>query len=148
HKEAALAASEPDDRARAVGAANTLWLDGGKLLSTNTDVEGFTESLDASVPHWERQRADAIVLGAGGAARAIVYGLVERGFARIHVVNRTPSRAAALRQRFGLAVAPAPWSALPDLLARATLLVNTTSLGMTGQPPLAIDLAPLRKDAI
>ena len=119
HKEAALAASEPDDRARAVGAANTLWLDSGRLLSTNTDVEGFTNNLDAAVPHWDRGQNDAVVLGAGGSARAVIHGLIERGFGRIHVVNRAFDRAETLRQRFGAAVLPAKWTALPHLLGRA-----------------------------
>jgi shikimate dehydrogenase len=148
HKEAALALSMPDDRARAVGASNTLWLVDGELHSTNTDVEGFTANLDASVPGWDEGTDEAIVLGAGGSARAIVYGLIERGFAKINVVNRTPERAEALRDRFGAAVQIAHWSAVPHLLARAGLVVNTTSLGMTGQPPLPIDLAPLHRDAV
>jgi shikimate dehydrogenase len=148
HKEAALAASEPDDRARAVGASNALWLDGGWLRSTNTDVEGFTANLDASVPGWDEGADDAIVLGAGGSARAVVHGLVERGFERVHIVNRTFDRAEEFRRRFGAAVMPARWSALPHLLARSGLLVNTTSLGMTGQPPLDIDLRPLQRDAV
>jgi shikimate dehydrogenase len=148
HKEAALAASEPDTRARAVGAANTLWLDGGRLHSTNTDVEGFTANLDAAVPNWEVGRAQAVVLGAGGSARAVIHGLIEREIATIHVVNRTPERLEALRARFGAAVQPAQWTALPHLLTRAKLLVNTTSLGMTGQPPLVIDLSPLPGDAV
>ena len=148
HKVAALAASEPDDRARAVGAANTLWLDSGRLLSTNTDVEGFTNNLDAAVPHWDRGQNDAVVLGAGGSARAVIHGLIERGFGRIHVVNRAFDRAETLRQRFGAAVLPAKWTALPHLLGRAGLLVNTTPLGMTGQERLAVDLAPLSADAV
>jgi shikimate dehydrogenase len=148
HKEAALAASEPDDRARAVGASNTLWLDNGRLRSTNTDVEGFTANLDATVPGWDEGADDAVVLGAGGSARAVAYGLIERGFERIHVVNRTFDRAEEFRRRFGAAVLPAKWSALPHLLARSGLLVNTTSLGMSGQPPLDIDLTPLQRDAV
>ena len=148
HKEAALAMSEPDDRARAVGAANTLWYDGGRLLSTNTDVEGFTANLDAWVPNWEQRGGDAVVLGAGGSARAIVYGLIERGIGKIHIVNRTPERAAALQAQFGAVVQPAHEAALPHLLGKATLLVNTTSLGMTGQPPLVIDLDPLPRHAV
>ena len=148
HKEAALALSEPDDRARAVGASNTLWLVDGRLHSTNTDVEGFTANLDASAPGWDEGADEAIVMGAGGSARAIVYGLIERGFTNIHVVNRTPERGQALRDDFGPAVQIAHWSALPHLLARAGLVVNTTSLGMTGQPPLPIDLAPLHRDAV
>lgn len=148
HKEAALAASEPDDRARAVGAANTLWLDDGRLLSTNTDVEGFTNNLDAAVPDWDRRVGEAVVLGAGGSARAVVYGLLERGYARINVVNRTFERAEALRERFGNAVQPANWSALPHLMTRTGLLVNTTLLGMTGQERLDIDLSPLPAEAV
>jgi shikimate dehydrogenase len=148
HKEAALAASEPDDRARAVGAANTLWYDRGRLLSTNTDVEGFTANLDACVPGWEKRAGDAVVLGSGGSARGVIYGLIERGIARIHVINRTPERAQALQARFGAAVQPANHAALPHLLSRAALLVNTTSLGMTGQPPLPIDLAPMPRQAV
>ncbi len=148
HKEAALAMSEPDDRAKAVGAANTLWYDRGRLLSTNTDVEGFTANLDACVPGWEKRVGEAVVLGAGGSARAIIYGLIERGVAKIHVVNRTPERAQALQARFGAAVQPAHEAALPHLLTRTALLVNTTSLGMTGQPPLAIDLSPLPRHAV
>lgn len=148
HKEAALAASEPDDRARAVGAANTLWLDGGHLYSTNTDVEGFTANLDAVVPHWEIGRDEAVVLGAGGSARAVIYGLIERKIPTIHVVNRSIGRAGALRERFGASVHPAHWNALPHLLASAGLLINTTSLGMTGQPPLPVDLAPLPSNAV
>ena len=112
------------------------------------DVEGFTNNLDAVVPDWDRRLSEAVVLGAGGSARAVVYGLIERGFARIHVVNRTFDRAQALRDRFGAAVQPANWSALPHLLTRAGLLVNTTLLGMTGQPELDIDLAPLPQETV
>jgi shikimate dehydrogenase len=148
HKEAALALSEPDDRARAVGASNTLWYDSGRLYSTNTDVEGFTANLDAAVPDWDKRSGDAVVLGGGGSARAVIYGLIERGIEKIHVVNRTPERAAALQARFGGLVQPAREQALPHLLTKAALLVNTTSLGMTGQPSLAIDLEPLPPQAV
>jgi shikimate dehydrogenase len=148
HKEAALAMSEPDERARAVGAANTLWYDSGRLLSTNTDVEGFTANLDAAVPGWELRAGEAVVLGSGGSARAVIYGLIERGVGKINVINRTPERAEALQARFGAVVHPVHPSALPHVLARAGLLVNTTSLGMTGQPPLDIDLDPLPRHAV
>ena len=148
HKEAALALSVPDDRAQAVGAANTLWLEGDVLRSTNSDVEGFTANLDASVPGWDAKLGEVVVLGAGGAARAIVCGLIERGFQHIHVVNRTLGRAEALKARFGPAVQPAHWSAVPHLLPRAAMLINATSLGMTGQRPLEIDLAPLHRDTV
>jgi shikimate dehydrogenase len=92
HKEAALALSEPDERARAVGAANTLWLD-GVLRATNTDVEGFLDNLDACAPHWDRSLKKAVVLGAGGAARAVIYGLIARGVEQLVLVNRTLRRA-------------------------------------------------------
>ena len=147
HKEVALNLTEPDARARAVGAANTLWFEAGVLRSTNTDVEGFLANLDAAAPGWD-QAADAVVLGAGGSARAVVFGLIERGIARINVVNRTAERAQALRARFGQAVHPANPMDLPTLLASTGLLVNTTSLGMRGQAPLDIDLRPLRRDAV
>src|SRR4051812_33148747 len=88
HKERALLLTLPDERARAVGAANTLWYDGGTLHSTNTDIEGFVGNLDASAPGWDRA-GDAVVLGAGGSSRAVVFGLLERGIARVHLANRT-----------------------------------------------------------
>ncbi|MBV9235289.1 MAG: shikimate dehydrogenase [Xanthobacteraceae bacterium] len=147
HKEAALRLSLPDDRAEAVGAANTLWFESGSLRSTNTDVEGFLANLDASATGWD-QTSDAVVLGAGGSARAVVFGLRERGIARIHVVNRTAERAVALRTRFGEQIHPASASELSSLLTSAGVLVNTTSLGMRGQPPLVIDIAPLRSGAV
>ena len=148
HKDTALRLSEPDARARTVGAANTLWLDRGRLHSTNTDVEGFLSALDAAAPGWNDRADTAVVLGAGGAARAIVYGLIERRLNAVHVVNRTYEKAAAFRERFGPRVQPARWEALPRLLDGARLLVNATSLGMAGQPPLAIDLATLASDAV
>jgi shikimate dehydrogenase len=148
HKEAALANSDADDRARAVGAANTLWVDGGRLRSTNTDVEGFLGSLDAASPGWDRRATSAVVLGAGGAGRAVVYGLIERGVSAIHLVNRTAAKAEALRARFGAAVQPASWSDLPRLLDGARLLVNTTPLGMKSQPTLAVDLGGMARDGV
>jgi shikimate dehydrogenase len=148
HKEAALELSKPDALALAVGAANTVWLADGVLRATNTDVEGFVASLDAGVPGWAAEAEDVVVLGAGGAARAIVFGLIERGVRRIHVVNRSLERATALRRRFGERVAPSGWGHRSDLLADAGLLVNTTTLGMAGQPPLEIDLTRLPAAAI
>jgi shikimate dehydrogenase len=148
HKEAALAASQPDDHARAVGAANTLWLDDGRLRSTNTDVEGFIDNLDACAPGWDRSLAKAVVLGAGGSALAVVDGLVRRGVERVHVVNRTEGRAQSVRDRLGEAVQPARWDDRAAVLEDAGLLVNTTSLGMTGSPALTLDLGRLRPDAV
>jgi shikimate dehydrogenase len=147
HKEAALALTQPDDRARAVGAANTLWFD-GVLRATNTDVEGFLDNLTACAPDWSRNANKAVVLGAGGAARAVVYGLLERGVARVVVVNRSPARAEALRERFGARVEPASWNARNATLADTALLVNTTTLGMHGQPNLVLDVGQLPSHAI
>ena len=147
HKEAALALSQPDERAQAVGAANTLWLDGGVLRSTNTDVEGFLDNLDAAAPQWDRELESAVVLGAGGAARGIVYGLIGRGAERVVVVNRTRSRAAALRERFGSRVHVAEWGNAA-VLTDAGLLVNATTLGMAGQLPLPIDVGRLPSHAV
>ena len=146
HKEAALAWSQPDDRARSVGAANTLWLD-GVLRATNTDVQGFLDNLDACAPDWHRDCHTAIVLGAGGAARAVVYALLERGTLRIVVINRTSRRAQALQEWFGSRVHVAAWEDRNQWLAQAKLLVNATKLGMPGQPELAIDIARLPADA-
>jgi shikimate dehydrogenase len=147
HKEAALALSEPDDRARAVGAANTLWLDGA-LRSTNTDVEGFLDNLDACAPRWDRDLSKAVVLGAGGAARAAVYGLIARGAERIVVVNRTLRRAELLRERFGRQVHPVAWRELGAAIADAALVANCTTLGMERQPELAIDIGRLPSHAV
>ena len=148
HKEAALALTAADGRASAVGAANAIWRDGRVLKSTNTDVEGFLGNLDAAAPGWDKGLKTAVVLGAGGSARAVVYGLIERGFGRVHVVNRTLERAEALRQRFGAAVQPASWSDADVLLGEAGVLVNSTSLGMKGQPPLTIDVGLLPAGAV
>ena len=147
HKERALALSKPDARARAVGAANTLWYDNGELRSTNTDVEGFINNLDACAPGWDKAE-DALVLGAGGASRAVLFGLAERGVKRVHLVNRTIERARALADQFGASVRPAAWDTVDQLLPRAGLQVNTTSHGMHGQPALALDTCGLPPTAV
>jgi shikimate dehydrogenase len=143
HKERALALTRPDQRARAVGAANTLWYEEGELRSTNTDIEGFIHNLDACAPGWNQAGNDALVLGAGGAARAVVFGLIERGVKRVHLANRTVERAHALADQFGVQVHPLSWDAIGEWLPRVDLLVNTTSLGMHGQPALEIDVGRL-----
>jgi shikimate dehydrogenase len=140
HKEAALVASEPDDRARAVGAANTLWYDDDTLRSTNTDVEGFLANLDVAAPGWDRGLETAVVLGAGGGARAVVFALLQREVGRVYVINRTRERAQALKKKFGARVHLADWNETTGLLGGAGILVNTTTLGMVGQPPLEINL--------
>jgi len=147
HKERVLKLSRPDARAQAVGAANTLWFADGELCSTNTDVEGFLNNLDACAPGWDRAE-EVLVLGAGGAARAVVFGLLERGIKRVHLANRTRARADTLADQFGDKVFPVAWEAFGDLLPRAKLLVNTTSLGMHGQNPLDLDVGRLPDDAV
>ncbi|MGJ4891966.1 shikimate dehydrogenase [Bradyrhizobium sp. HKCCYLRH3099] len=147
HKERVLELTEPDARARAVGAANTLWYENGILRATNTDVEGFIGNLDASAPGWDRTD-EALVLGSGGSARAVVFGLLERGIGRVHVINRTASRAQALADQFGDRVVAEGWDRVDTLLPRAGLFVNTTSLGMHGQPPLMLEVDLLPQQAV
>ncbi|HEX7883457.1 MAG TPA: shikimate dehydrogenase [Afipia sp.] len=146
HKEQALALSIPDARARAVGAANTLYFKDGTLHATNTDVEGFIGNLDASAPGWAAAE-DVLVLGAGGSSRAVIFGLIERGIKRVYLANRTASRTQVLADQFGAQVQPVAWDAVNDVLPRAKLLVNTTSLGMKGQPPLDVDISALPSGA-
>jgi shikimate dehydrogenase len=150
HKEAAfrLMAGRADETAAAVGAVNTLFLaaDGG-LAAMNTDVTGFLANLDAVVPGWDRRRGHAALLGAGGAARGIAYALTRRGLS-VRIVNRSRDKAADIAGRLGPAVTAHGWDELPGLLEGASLLVNATSLGMTGKPPLDLDLTPLPPEAV
>lgn len=148
HKEAAFRLTEPDERARAVGASNTLWYDDGVLRSTNTDVEGFIGALDASAPGWDTSGRHAVVIGAGGAGRAVVWGLLERGIPRIHVVNRTPERAAAMAVRYGERIVPERWEDRSRVLAGAGLAANATALGFKGNPDLDIDLSAMAPGAV
>ena len=147
HKERALALTTPDARARAVGAANTLWYDGDELRSTNTDIEGFVGNLDASAKGWDGV-TEALVLGAGGSSRAVLFGLLERGIKRVHLANRTAERSKALADQFGATVQPIAWDDVNQVLPSAGLVVNTTSLGMHGQPALALDVGLLPREAI
>ncbi|WP_428032172.1 shikimate dehydrogenase [Ancylobacter sp.] len=149
HKEAAFrACAVRDPVAAALGAVNTLWLEGDNLHGANTDVHGFLANLDAAEPEWARALGEAVVLGAGGAARAILYGLLERGVDRVVVANRTLARAQTLRDQFGPRILPVDWRDLGGRLIGCRLLVNTTSLGMKGQPPLDLDLSALSPDAL
>lgn len=147
HKERVLKLTAPDRRARAVGAANTLWYDHGTLRSTNTDVEGFIDNLDHCAPEWD-QADDALVLGAGGSSRAVVFGLLERGIKHVYVANRSIERAQDLAKLFGDRVIPMAWDDAASKLPQVSLLVNTTSLGMKGQPELVIDLGLLPAEAV
>jgi shikimate dehydrogenase len=147
HKERVLALTRPDARASAVGAANTLWYEGRELRSTNTDVEGFVNNLDACASGWDKVE-EALVLGAGGSSRAVVFGLIERGIKHVHLANRTASRAQALADQFGASVHPIPWDGIAEVLPRAGLLVNTTSLGMQGHGALEVDVGALPPHAV
>lgn len=150
HKEAALrAVQEADTAAQAIGAVNTVWLDvKGALQGSNTDAYGFMTNLDAGAPHWRDGCDVAMVLGAGGAARAILHGLVEAGISRVLLTNRTVAKADTLARVFGKPVEVVPWEDKDSALSACRLLVNTTSLGMTGQPPLDIMVSALPADAV
>jgi len=150
HKEVAASACDwLDDAARAMGAANTLWLDeAGRLCGANTDALGFLGNLDQLASGWDVSRESAVVLGAGGAARAVVWALLSRKFTRVHIVNRTFEKAQALVDVFGSETIAHNWDRLGTVLGQADLLVNTTALGMTGKAPLEIDLSPLPSTAM
>ena len=149
HKEAAFAAmNRLEPAAKAIGAVNTVWMENRELHGDNTDAAGFLANLDQEAPDWDRYRPPAVVLGAGGAARAVVWALLQRRLGPIHLVNRNVARAEALALRSGRGVRPGEWRELPDLLPDAGLLVNATSLGMEGQPPLEIDLGKLPAVAV
>ena len=146
HKEAAFRIVAVRDAAsEAVGAVNTLWLENGRLLGGNSDTHGFIANLDERAPGWDVKGCRAVILGAGGAARAAVYMFKQRGV-EVDIVNRTLPRAQELAGRFGARAHG--WDALPRLLPSADLLVNCTSLGMAGKEPLQIDLAPLKRSAV
>ena len=152
-KEAAFAAAAwRDTSAEAVGAANTLWLDGAKLCAANTDTYGFMRHLDASAPAWKALDAPVVILGAGGAARTIAFGFLEAGVTRVCIVNRTLARGQAIAAHFGARVQAYDWNALPTALAGARVLVNTTTVGMAkagvAPAPLDIDIGALRRDCI
>jgi shikimate dehydrogenase len=146
HKEAAYrSVSARDAASEAVGAVNTLWLESGKLMGGNSDVHGFIANLDDRAPGWNVAGCRALVLGAGGASRSAVYAFQQRGI-EVHVVNRTLARAQELAQRFGARAYG--WNDLAKLLPRADVLVNCTSLGMTGKEALQVDLGPLSRSAV
>jgi shikimate dehydrogenase len=148
HKEAAYRlVHRRDEAAEAVGAVNTVWFEGKLLMGGNSDIHGFITNVDQCAPGWDVARTHAVVIGAGGAARSAIYGLVTRGF-DVSVANRTAERADDLAARFGPRVHAYEYDALPGLLPAADLLVNCTSLGMVGKPPHTIDLTPLKRDAI
>ena len=147
HKEAAAALCDRlTATAERLGAVNTLWMEREELWGDSTDKAGFLGALDQEVSGWDVHKRRALVIGAGGAARAIVEALAERGFAEVIVANRTLARAEALTARLGGHAISL--DAMPDVLPGTDLLVNTTSAGMQGQPPLDFDLATLSSHAV
>jgi shikimate dehydrogenase len=150
HKPTALSVVDRvDPLARRIGAINTVIVaPDGSLEGRNTDVYGFIENLREGAPDWQAARGPAVVLGAGGAARAVVYGLLQRGVRNIAVINRSQERAEALRERLGAGIRTLPWEERNAALTDAGLLVNTTTLGMHGQPDLAIEVERLPAHAV
>lgn len=136
-----------DEAAERIGAVNTLWLDGGILWGGNTDAEGFSANLDAAAPVW-RQARSAVVLGAGGASRAILFALRQAGIPDIRLANRTVTRARDLADRFGAQVTAHAWDDLAGIADGADLVVNTTSLGMHGEGGVAVDVTRLAAGAV
>lgn len=136
-----------DADAGAMGAVNTIWWEGEELVGGNTDAIGFLGNIDELAPGWDSSARRALILGAGGAARAAVHGLLGRGL-DVAVCNRSIGKAEALASHFGGRVTVHRQDAREALLAGCDLLVNTTSLGMLKQPPLEIDLSPLPQSAV
>ncbi|WP_439618611.1 shikimate dehydrogenase [Shinella sp.] len=148
HKELAFRlADKPDALSEELGASNTLWLEEGALHATNTDGFGFLANLDATAPGWDRTDR-AVILGAGGASRAIIQAVRDRGVGEIHVVNRTVERAEELAARFGPKVHAHAMPALAEVSKGAGLFVNTTSLGMDGEAAPDFDFSPLAGGAV
>ena len=145
HKEAAFAlCDEVSDVARRAGSVNTLVFRDGRIHGTSTDGYGFVENVRQQAPGWRPSDGPAVILGAGGAVRAVAAALLDAGCPRLTLVNRTPARAEAIARDLG---GPVSVAATPPL-AGAALLANGTSLGMTGEPPLEIDLTPLPAAAV
>ncbi len=145
HKVAAMAlVDRVDAAARRIGAVNTIVVGAdGSLSGLNTDGFGFIQSLRDAHPAWRADAGPVTVLGAGGAARAVIVSLAEHGAREIRLLNRTPARAAELAAEFGAPVTAIAWEHRHDALEDATLLVNTTSQGMVGQAPLELSLQRL-----
>jgi shikimate dehydrogenase len=143
HKEHVLSLADTvTDRAALIGAANTLTFTAqGRMQADNTDGSGFLANIRQAIPGWTAKMGPALILGSGGAAKAIVWALLNDGAPVVYVANRTRSRADGLKEQFGARVSPQDWTMIPDLVREANLIVNTTSLGMRGQPPLSVDLS-------
>ncbi len=149
HKEAAIPfLSHVDDIVRRTGSLNTIYFKDGVTHGTSSDGEGFYQNLLASVPGLDLKGRTAVILGAGGSARAVIERLLRTGLAEVRIMNRTTSRAEELRQLFGERVSLLPPERFGIESKTAGLLVNTTSQGMNGQPALNVDLADLPEDAV
>lgn len=150
HKEKVMhIADQVTDRATLIGAANTLiFRSDGKVLADNTDGYGFMENLRSGAPDWDPKSGPAAVLGAGGAARAVVAALIDAGVPEILLTNRTRVRAENLREDFGQRVRVVDWVQAGNIIDEAMLVVNTTSLGMQGKPELRVPLDGLRPEAV
>jgi shikimate dehydrogenase len=149
YKEEALhLVDEADATASAIGAANTLWLEDGRLYGTNTDAYGYMTYLAARVPGWQRRDAPVVILGAGGAARAIVHGFLESGVGEIRLMNRTRDRADAVARDFGRRVKVKDWSERSVAARDAAVLVNTTAVGLKGDGSLGIDFAGFHPECV
>lgn len=150
HKEAALRAVDRlDPVAKRIGAVNTILVhEDGTLEGRNTDSFGFVENLREGAPGWRADAGPAVVLGAGGAARAILVALLEEGAPEIRLTNRTAARAEELAAEIGGPIRVVPWERRAEALSSAALLVNTTTQGMTGQPALEIGLSDLPATAL
>jgi shikimate dehydrogenase len=150
HKEEGLrTVDEYDSSAQRAGGVNTVSIDArGHILGSSTDGAGFIAALAADAPDYAPGDAPAVVLGAGGAARAIVAALLDAGAREVRLVNRTPERAAKLAKELGGEVRGILWEKRNEALAGAGLLVNATSLGMEGQPPLELPLDALPRAAV
>ncbi|MGR3634353.1 MAG: shikimate dehydrogenase [Shimia sp.] len=137
------------DRATLIGAVNTLiFRDDGTILGDNTDGYGFIENLRQNAPDWEPKSGPAVVLGAGGAARAVVASLLDAGVPEILLTNRTRVRSDKLREDFGARVKVAEWVQAGNIIEEANTLVNTTSLGMAGKAELRVPLDGLRAETL
>lgn len=149
HKEAVFGlVTRADETTERLGAVNTVYLRDGNTLGTNTDGDGFINSLRSSVPGFNITNGRVMVLGAGGASLAVVNAVLEQGASEVVVANRTLAKAEHLRRRFGRKVLPLAWHEAGDQFAECGLLVNTTSLGMKGQPELVVDLSRLPAEAV
>lgn len=149
HKETAFqVATERDGAAVAIGAANTVWLEAGRLHCSNTDAYGFMTHLDLMAPEWRQCDAPVSILGAGGAARAIIYGFLETGVSDVRLFNRSGDRSQALASHFGSRVTAWPWEQRSPGSQSAGVIVNTTTLGMKDVGDPEIDFGSFNPRAI